>query len=85
MKTYLHLYTQGSDDPVFYQIIDRDIQLQKDEEFQYTELFYFMLDPNAQKDFDSFGLKTGKYCVYDSKIQDYPNVGSVRHIFLKPI
>jgi hypothetical protein len=85
MRASLHFYTENSDEPVFYQILEHDVQTNDSNVFEYDQRDYNDLDSKAQKDFDSYRLKLGKYTVLSSRIEKNEYWGELRHLFLKPI
>ena len=85
MRACLHLYTKTSQDSVFYQILNEDIELEVDEIFDYSEFYYQILDSEAKKDFDRSGLKYGKYQVISTRREPNDYWGEIRYLFLKPL
>ena len=85
MRACLHLYTESSEYSVFYQILQEDIDLEENDEFEYDDIYYFRLDSEARKNFDRSGLKKGKYKVTATRTEPNDYWGEIRYLFLKPI
>ncbi|MCC5923905.1 MAG: hypothetical protein JJT77_08970 [Crocinitomicaceae bacterium] len=53
--------------------------------FEYSDIFYSMLDSDAKKTFNQSGLKKGKYKVISTKTEPNDYWGEIRYLFLKPM
>jgi hypothetical protein len=86
MKTSLHLYTEQSEEPVFWQMLDHAINLKEGDVFEYGQRDYDELESKLQKEFDSSGAKLGKYVVDSTSIENNNAFyGKYKSLFLKPL
>ncbi|AMO21003.1 hypothetical protein [Flavobacterium columnare] len=86
MKTSLHLYTEHSNEPVFWQMLDYTFNLEEGDIFEYNQKHYDELDSKVKKSFDISGVKFGKYIVIAAQIEDKNEFhGKYKSLFLKPI
>lgn len=85
MRACLHLYTETSEDSVFYQILREDIELKENDQFEYNDRFYNMLDEETKKIFVQNGLKKGTYFVLSTRTEPNEYWGEIRYLFLKPL
>lgn len=84
MRACLHLFTKNSENSVFYQILNEDVELQQNDIFEYSDYYYFKLDEEARKIFDKSGLEKGQYYVHSTRSEPNEYWGEIRYLFLKP-
>ena len=85
MRASLHFYNEFGEEPIFYQILNNDIDLSEGDIFNYNETYYYKLERADKKTFDSKNLTMGEYKIISTKIVNNKLFGDLRHIFLKPI
>lgn len=85
MRACLHLLTQESEESVFYQILNEDIELNNATTFEYSQYHLNLLDDNAKRIFNNSGLELGNYSILDSRTEENDYWGEIRYIFLRAI
>ena len=85
MSACLHLYTETSDNSVFFQILQEDLALKENDLLEYDDKFYSILDSEAKKAFNRSGLKKGKYKVISTKTEPNDYWGETRYLFLRSV
>lgn len=85
MRACLRLSTKESEDSVFFQILNEDINLSENDILKYSDYHYNLLDNDAKRIFDESGLKKENYIVTFTRTEPNEYWGGVRYLFLKPV
>lgn len=84
MRTIIHLHTNDSEESVFYQLVDEDINVKVGELFNYSDKYYYQLGNKAKQEFEAAGLSIGNYKVISAYLE--PSIDSKeKYIFIRPI
>lgn len=84
MKTIIHLHTNNSEESVFYQLVDEDINVKVGETFNYSDKYYYQLGNKSKQEFEEAGLSTGNYKVVSAYLESSID-GTEKYIFIRPI
>lgn len=78
MRAYLHLVPRNEEASRFYQVLDKDIDLQKGDIFYYTNDYYNLLNDEDKELFRWNGLELGEYEVVNVEVEHNGYWGDIR-------